>query len=330
MKYLFLCFLLVNQVFYAQSIRVNDTDFSKGKLGYTQEITLEDVAKFHGHSCDGLVEGFLALREALLYLYPEGIIDRTNTRIVSKSSPCLTDVAIYLTGGRAQFNTFYVDDKVNGLYFVQRMDNKQGVYVRRKEGLKPRIIDSLGLLAIAQKLSPCELRMLEFYENKYAQDLLEAVPEEIFELYEQTSKTQWKWKPKNNKIFVKTDIINKNQEACDITDPHNKALFLQLSPEEFATASQDKNALILDVRSTEELEETGYIRQAINIDYWQEGFEKSLENLNKNTTYFVYCKGGARSFAAMEIMKNLGFKKLIMLEGGILSWMDEYLPLQEK
>ncbi len=38
----------------------------------------------------------LALQEALLQLYPDGIIDRTDTRIVSKPSPYLTDAAIYI------------------------------------------------------------------------------------------------------------------------------------------------------------------------------------------------------------------------------------------
>jgi acetolactate decarboxylase len=49
-------------------IKTNDTDFSKGRLGHTQEITIDDVAKFHGHLCDGLVVGFLGLREALYKL----------------------------------------------------------------------------------------------------------------------------------------------------------------------------------------------------------------------------------------------------------------------
>ncbi|MEX2411632.1 MAG: FmdE family protein [Candidatus Paceibacterota bacterium] len=100
------------------TIQTIDTDFSKGKLIHTQNISLNDTAKFHGHLCDGLVVGFLGLKEALLLLYPNGIVDRTNTQIVSKSSPCLTDVAIYLTGGRYQFNTFYVDDNIEYTYIV--------------------------------------------------------------------------------------------------------------------------------------------------------------------------------------------------------------------
>src|SRR6056297_194624 len=64
-------------------MRVNDTNFSKGRLGNIQNIDLDDLVKFHGHLCDGLVLGHLALQRAMAELYPEGTVDRTNTRIVS-------------------------------------------------------------------------------------------------------------------------------------------------------------------------------------------------------------------------------------------------------
>ncbi|WP_445712966.1 hypothetical protein [Flavobacterium sp.] len=46
---------------FSQTITVNDTDFSKGKLGNIQKIKVNDIAKLHGHVCDGLIEGFMAL-----------------------------------------------------------------------------------------------------------------------------------------------------------------------------------------------------------------------------------------------------------------------------
>ena len=96
----------------AQNQEVIDTDFSKGQLTNIQNVKYDDLVKFHGHSCDGLLEGMQALQVGLKVLYPDGIVDRTNTRIISRSSPCLTDAAIYLTGGRYQYNTFYVTDSI--------------------------------------------------------------------------------------------------------------------------------------------------------------------------------------------------------------------------
>src|SRR5574343_894350 len=103
-------------------LKVLDTDFSKGRLVNEQVITVTDVSKLHGHMCDGLVLGFIGLREALYQLFPDSIIDRTNIRIISKSSPCITDIAIYLTGGRYQLNTFFVSDSLPYLYVVTRID----------------------------------------------------------------------------------------------------------------------------------------------------------------------------------------------------------------
>ncbi len=44
----------------ALSLKVNDTDFSKGRLGNIQNIDIQDLTKLHGHLCDGLVEGFFS------------------------------------------------------------------------------------------------------------------------------------------------------------------------------------------------------------------------------------------------------------------------------
>ncbi|PIY07852.1 MAG: hypothetical protein COZ18_15335 [Flexibacter sp. CG_4_10_14_3_um_filter_32_15] len=185
-----------------------DTDFSKGRLNHQQTITLTDLEKFHGHLCDGLVVGGLAIQQAMKELYPNEIIDRTNLRIVSKPSPCLTDVAIYLTGGRYQFNTFYVDTEFEGLYIIQRIDNLKTVSVSLKEGIKPTQIDSLGNRAIKKELSPCDIDYLRKLEDDFTEMLLEADPNKIFTVKEIFD---FKWNPKTKNDYLKTDILNKNQ-----------------------------------------------------------------------------------------------------------------------
>lgn len=208
--FLFLIFFASNYTF-SQTIKVNDTDFSKGKLGNIQKITLNDVAKLHGHLCDGLVEGFIALELGLKQLYPDEIVDRTNTRIVSKSSPCLTDVAIYLSGGRSQYNTFYVDNSIEGMYILQRIVNKKSILIKRKPNVKPAIIDELGNKAIKGELNECELKELKTLENKYAKFLKKSKPSDLFEVLEVAN---FNWEPKS-KIYPKTDILNKNKPTCN-------------------------------------------------------------------------------------------------------------------
>ena len=211
MKHILIIFgLLLLQKTFAQTpeLKVLDTDFSKGRLTHQQTITLDDAAKFHGHLCDGLVVGFLGLREALYKIYPDSIIDRTNTRIVSKSSPCLTDIAIYLTGGRYQFNTFYVSDSIIYAFIVQRIDNGKTYGVKLKPGIKPAAIDSLGNLANAGKLYACDIDTLHQIENDFLNQLLIIDPRKTFILEEILG---FIWKPVLQSSFIKTDILNKNK-----------------------------------------------------------------------------------------------------------------------
>jgi acetolactate decarboxylase len=180
-------------------------------LGNIQNIELQDVAKFHGHLCDGLVVGWLGLQEALKILYPDSLIDRTNTRIVSKPSPCLTDIAIYLTGGRYQYNTFYVSAEIPGLFVVQRIDNGKTASVSLKKGVKPAEIDRLTKLAEKQALDPCELDNLRKLEDEFSDFLLKSSPQALFEIQEIND---FQWSPTLKNDFVKTDVLNKNQTLC--------------------------------------------------------------------------------------------------------------------
>ncbi len=193
------------------SFETIDTDFSKGRLNYKQKITINDLEKFHGHLCDGLVVGALAVQEAMKELYPNKPIDRTNLRIVSKPSPCLTDVAIYLTGGRYQFNTFYVDTDFEGLFIIQRIDDLKTVSVSLNKGVKPTPIDSLGNIAIQQNLSPCDIDHLRKLEDDFTATLLQSDPTKLFTVKEIFG---FKWTPNTRNDYLKTDILNKNLPEC--------------------------------------------------------------------------------------------------------------------
>jgi len=82
----------------------------------------------------------------------------------------------------------------------------------------------------------------------------------------------------------------------------------------------DDNAVILDVRTEREFED-GYIPNAINIDiYLGREFMSELEKLDKNKSYYVYCRSGNRSRQACSIMNQLGFENAFNLDTGIIKW----------
>ncbi|WP_291275984.1 rhodanese-like domain-containing protein [Flavobacterium sp.] len=81
-----------------------------------------------------------------------------------------------------------------------------------------------------------------------------------------------------------------------------------------------EDAVILDVRTDEEVI-SGKIPQSINIDIYKgQGFIYKIEELDKDKTYFIYCRSGARSAQACSIMNQLGFEHTYNLEGGIMQW----------
>lgn len=97
-----------------------------------------------------------------------------------------------------------------------------------------------------------------------------------------------------------------------------------LSQTEWAKAlTKQPEAVILDVRTEEEFE-SGYIPNAKNIDLRMgPGFIEEINTLEKNKSYYVYCRSGARSAQAVQLMRDLGFNETYNLLGGILDWEGE-------
>lgn len=95
--------------------------------------------------------------------------------------------------------------------------------------------------------------------------------------------------------------------------------------DEFAKLiTEDTTAIVLDVRTAEEFE-AGHVENALNIDYLQENlFKKAIKDLDKERTYYVYCRSGRRSYNAAVLMQGIGLK-VVNLNGGYLAWKVEYM-----
>ncbi len=93
---------------------------------------------------------------------------------------------------------------------------------------------------------------------------------------------------------------------------------------EFKRLSKDPNAVIIDVRTPQEIQE-GYIKGAsVFIDFNNEDFAEKAKSLDKNKTYLLYCRSGARSGKACKIMADMGFSgPLYNLAKGITEWDGE-------
>jgi rhodanese-related sulfurtransferase len=88
------------------------------------------------------------------------------------------------------------------------------------------------------------------------------------------------------------------------------------------------STVVLDIRTPEEFAE-GHIAGAFNIDYHAADFADRIGALDQEAVYLVYCRSGSRSGQAMDLFRDLGFVEVHELEGGILTWVGEGLPLVE-
>lgn len=92
------------------------------------------------------------------------------------------------------------------------------------------------------------------------------------------------------------------------------------------TEQSPTGMVVLDVRTPQEHSEAR-LDGSVLIDYYSPTFEDELAELDKSVPYFVYCRSGNRSAEAVSLMKDLGFAEVYELEGGILSWATQGLPL---
>lgn len=83
------------------------------------------------------------------------------------------------------------------------------------------------------------------------------------------------------------------------------------------TASQEKGAQVIDVRSQGEFE-LGHIPGAVNVPV--DTLQSAAANWDRNATYVVYCATGSRSAEAVQIMTGLGFKNIDHFAQGVQAW----------
>lgn len=117
-------------------------------------------------------------------------------------------------------------------------------------------------------------------------------------------------------------VLNTNTGTNNSSGRSDTECFMiaQVDAKEFATEiNSDENAFILDVRTAEEYT-LGRIAGAENIDYYSSDFKERLSGLDRNLNYKIYCNSGNRSASTLQIMKELGFKNITELNGGIQAW----------
>lgn len=88
----------------------------------------------------------------------------------------------------------------------------------------------------------------------------------------------------------------------------------------FKKLMDEKKYVLVDLRTTAEIEKKGMIKGALQIDYFAKDAEAQIAGLDKNKSYLLYCAGGGRSSECATLMQKLGFTNLVNLERGFDDW----------
>jgi phage shock protein E len=84
---------------------------------------------------------------------------------------------------------------------------------------------------------------------------------------------------------------------------------VDLQPEEFAAQLKAENGTVIDCRTAGEVA-GGSWPGAKHCDWLSGGFAQKVDTLDRDASYFLYCRSGNRSKAGAGLMKQMGFKKV--------------------
>jgi formylmethanofuran dehydrogenase subunit E len=177
---------------YAPLFEVRDTENKYGRYArQTKTITIKDLIKFHGHFCGGLVESAASLRVAFDIFFPDKIIDRTDLRIVSNNSACGGDVAAYLTGSRARFNSHVIDNSLTeSEFFVQQASTGRTVHVKLNPAVYPKEVKMQMKKIESGNFKPEDLDLFQKLQWAYAKRMVSRPLKEAF-LAEEVKDYRW-------------------------------------------------------------------------------------------------------------------------------------------
>ena len=197
----------------AKPILVKDTDSAIGRFNlYPKKLGMKTLARAHGHLCDGLVLAYVELSHTLPLLFQDGIVDRTDVRVVAKNSPCLVDTSALMSGARINHKTLSLDNSLGGSFIVQRISTGKAYKVSLSDStflhaLKAQEKMIKTKVKEQRKVLPKDVDRVESLAFGAMECMLKADPKELLKITPLQG-YQYHFSLKN--IAPRSDTINKN------------------------------------------------------------------------------------------------------------------------
>mgnify|MGYP000208516007 CR=1 FL=1 len=88
-----------------------------------------------------------------------------------------------------------------------------------------------------------------------------------------------------------------------------------MNPETCKQEIKQQSGTVIDVRTPDEFSGGHLQRADHNYDVMSGEFEQQLDSLDKDATYYLYCRSGNRSGKATRMMKQRGFEHVHNIGG---------------
>jgi phage shock protein E len=94
-----------------------------------------------------------------------------------------------------------------------------------------------------------------------------------------------------------------------------KSAGTMMNPETFKEKIDETPGVVIDVRTKGEYD-SGHLKLTdYNYDVTNGEFQSKVDSLDKDKTYYLYCRSGNRSGNAVNIMKDKGFENVYNIGG---------------
>lgn len=106
-----------------------------------------------------------------------------------------------------------------------------------------------------------------------------------------------------------------------------------LLPEQAHAEIANGNAIVIDIREPEEVNQNGKIAGSINAPrgmlefYADSSMPYHKPEFNKEKRIILYCASSGRSALAAKTLKEMGYSNVAHIEGGINAWKASGLPV---
>jgi rhodanese-related sulfurtransferase len=114
--------------------------------------------------------------------------------------------------------------------------------------------------------------------------------------------------------------------ADDFVAEANKVV-KAVSPTEAKKIIDTKDAVLLDIRTAQEIESQGAIDGTLVMEHGKVLFNIVKKVHDANTPFFVICEKGGRSALIAQQLQEMGYKDVHHINGGIIAWKEAELPV---